>query len=332
MNLAYILRRSSQICGLEISDLQQRAILVDWVNEAGKNIWERTDLPGALQEILVPVTTDSQIALPSYIATVRAMREHNTWITWKNNAIEPRYQENRNWESAWYSWRDKGTSPIMQDIVTASVLTLKITGIDTTPPTFTIQGATEDATLDSESLTPSESGWTLSGGTYNKTTTKAFQSIKSITKDTQNNFDLAVYDADGNLLAQLENNQLYTRYKIYDVSEFPFGGDCTNNLLARQMEVLYKPDFRRLENDEDSFQVDGMEDAIVAQTIGLFNEQQLGNEERAALFYTKAQKLIQARCKDQLSGKIMRVSPVQNPHDRIMSPYRSWPQYATRYG
>lgn len=303
MGLNYILRRVAAEQGLAIRDLTSngpsRNRAVDLINIAAEEVWESTDLPGCLMELIINVTADSEVAIPSFIGELRAMREKSLMHKFTLNDMRPRYQQEP-WKQLWRNWRHKGESATQLEITNSAPPILIIPTPDDTE--ITIRGATANAN-DVED--------TIVMNAVEVQATQPFTRIDSISKDSRNEFDIQVMDVNSNLLAVLYNNELESRYIIVDVSQYPFGGEGASG--ERIMELLYKKPFYRMELDSDRFPIPGWDNIIVDKTLQYYNEGQEGKEQRALLYAAKVTKKSAEKVKHKEGGQEHEMQFAENP-------------------
>lgn len=283
MSLLYIRTQVERKSGIG-DDAGQRSMLLDVINEAAKELYEKTDLPGCLREIFLRASTNKELALPSFVGELRAVRSTVWNDPWTIKDMRPRYCS-RDWPNKWKGWRVKGYSPIHTEHTNAAPVSIAIPTADNTV-TVTIVGETINSSRVVETLTMDA---------ISKTGTVNFTSIKSIIKNKINSENITITDGDGTELATIFSDQLEARYIIVDVSQYPNWVDCPDNI----MEVLYKERIPRMENDYDTFPCDGFDDVIVIKTMQLLTEGQEGKEERAILIGAKADELMRRKTEDK---------------------------------
>ena len=309
MPLSYILRRVTSEMGLTDGSAnpaqQQRAI--DIINEACEAIWEETDLPNCLDEMVLNVQANFQLSIPGFVGELRAMREQALMHKWTLNDMRPHYQ-NEPWKQLWRNWRHKGYSAIMQPIQNAAPLIYTIATADGS--SIIVTGTTAASTQVSETIT-----FPVGGGQFGTGATQSFTDIRSISDPSGNprTYDITVEDQQGNILAVLYNTDISTRYIVVDVSQYPFGGETQNN--ARVMEVLYKRRLRRLQNPQDTFDgTDEWDKIIVAKALQIFTESLEGKEQRALLYNAKVNDLSHKKIKTQEGGQEKEMQFAENPY------------------
>jgi hypothetical protein len=284
MSLAYIIQQVERKTGMNDSSAAQRAMLLDVINEAAREIYEKRDLPGCLRECYVRASTNKELALPSFIGELRAVRSTLWNDTWKIQDMRPRYHA-RDWPNQWKMWRVKGNSPIHTELTNTAPGTITIPTADSSL-TVTIMGETLQSSrvVNTVTMDATEKSWASS-----------FTNIKLITKNKVNTENITILDADDAEMSVIYADQKEARYTIIDVSTYPDWQNCPENV----MEVLYKERLPRMENDYDIFPVDGFDDAIVIKSLQLLTEGQEGKEDRALLMQAKADEIVKRKTEDK---------------------------------
>lgn len=291
-----------------------RAHLIEKVNKAAKEIYERTDVSGCLRELFVKVTPNKVIALPQFVGELRAIRQRSIERPWTLNDLRPRYHV-YSWESQWRSWRFIGYAAIQTDIVNAAPVYINIPVADSTL-TVTIVGATIDSNRVIDTITLSATS---------NTSTKNFTSIDSIQLNKVADYDITILDAEDNELAVIPNNVLESRYALYDVSAYPSGGDCSDG--TNLMEVLYKMRLPWLSEDNDVFPVPDHDDIIAEKTVQLYVEKQEGKEDRAVLLDQKIERALARKMQDKEGVNVKKMKFVENP---LLGMFRGRKYYSSR--
>ena len=262
-----------------LNPTEDRTTLLSLINRAALELYEQDDLPGSLRECIVTVPANSQITLPSYVGSLRAMRAYNSKDKVELNDMRPRYNYSP-WPQEINKWRLKYVSPIMRDITNAGLLTLTTQAVETAPVVVTISGSTDASANITESITLND---------VSVNTTNAFNDIKAITKVTPSLYDVTVSDLSGNVLAVLNNDKLATHYLVVDVSRYPM---CAETEAGRYIELLYKQAFTGFVNDGDSFPCEGFDNAIYYRSMEIWLHGQEGKEDRAVLFAQKCAQVV----------------------------------------
>lgn len=308
--LKHILTKVSKIVGLSLSDTDDRDHCLTLINEASKELWNSTDLPGCLQECIVQVNGSYEIALPAFVDRVRAVREYDTKLTWSISDVRPRYHY-RGWNKEWNSWRDKGKFALAVDLTAITKLTFNIAAAETPAVTVYISGQTSSASNHTEEVSLTATG---------VQTVAMYESIHRIQKMYRNNYDIEIKDDAGVSLGVLYSDSLDSGYTVLDVSNYPFTiPPSSGETLC--MEVLFKPVLNEMSEDGDSFPVRGYDDVIADKAIQLFYQSIPGQEQRALLFDQKAQRTADRLAIDINDGKTMMMEFQPHPHDSLFDDY-----------
>ncbi len=261
--------------------ISDRTIALDYINRAAFEVYKGLEADDLMREVTLVVVNNSQMTLPPYIGMLRGLR--HIWPWGLNSEINgfsgdiyeigsPRYFSN-SWKDKWTGWRAKGKVAIHTSISNASVLTLTVPVVESTPIVVTITGATAQSGRISESVTIDA---------LTKTTTNSFAFIESIVCLTNRTYNTTVSDVNGVELALLYNNELKTRYNLIDIARYPWGlfAGCLTNIA----EVLYKIKFYPFVNDTDEFGAEGYEEAIRYKAMELWSTPQTDREQEALAF------------------------------------------------
>ncbi len=289
-----------------------RLALTELINVAAEEVWEEADLPGCLREVFVNAYSNEELALPSFVGSLRAIREAQNKIPWRQSDFYPRFSSYP-WKSEWREFSIKYSSAVQLDILNSAPPTASMLAADLTT-TLTIVGATASANRVVETVT-------MDG--VSKLFTSAFTRYDSIQKNKINSNDITLTDADARVLAVISNDQLESHYLIVDVSNYPYTGELTDG--GRVMEVLYKVPLLRLEADTDVFPVEGFDNIVVMKARQLYYEPQEGKEAMAIMMDRKTSRQIRRKIGDK-TGNIQKV--VNFGRNPLYSLYYSG---ATRY-
>ncbi len=301
MSLKYILDKVAGQFGIDTTNTTERAKLVDLVNEAARDLYTNPDaqLPIALQEVYVRVEANKEMALPPFVGELRAIREgclDYCTEKWELHTMLPKYHKTE-WKNQWKNWRDKGYCAIAYESLDGAPGEISIPTADPTL-TVTIQGETEDSNKAIDIITMDA---------VSKTWTKTWTHIKQIEKNKVTSENITITDVQGNELAIIYADQLKSRYKLVDVSQYPTHlGCCTCDDGSNVFEVLYKPTLNIMQEDSDFFPVDGFDDVLVVKVKQLLTEMEPGKESRAILMHQKAKTLIRQLGTDK-TGNLQKV-------------------------
>jgi hypothetical protein len=313
MSFGYILNTVAADVGIDLTNANERALLVSKANQAAREVYRSRDLPVALKEVFVRSTPNKEIALPPFIGELRAIRsgcadEHYCTPKWNLHSQYPRYTKVP-WEDLWHNWRDKGRTPIAIEWLNTAPGNIIYPAADA-ELTITIVGETSNSNraVDNIVVSGTEVAWT-----------KTFLNITRIAKNKVTDYNVILEDADGNECAIIYADQLEASYKIVDVSMYPTWDCCTCDDGTSIMEVLYKPILNLMSADTDTFPVDGFDDVIIVKTKQLIAEQEQGQEERAILMDGKAARMIKEISADKTGHLKKRISYGPNPYYDMFS-------------
>lgn len=317
MALQYILRQAGLKMGLDPSDSAQRDTLLRFANEAANEMYDQADLDGSLMEQLFRVNGDQTIAMPMYVGPIRAMREYSTHVAWHLYDMRPRYNQ-LNWNDRWRGWRLKGFSPISDYVTNQAPIIVTVKEVENPSIVVTVGGPTTDAQFVTDVLTMDATS---------KQGVVDFLDITSFKKDRVNGFNVALTDIDGKPLSILLNNTLETRYRVADVSLYPWSNTDTGP-TDHYMEVLYKKALPWLQNDDDEYPAQGYDNVIVNKILQIWSEEQ-GKGDMAVAYDAKATRSMARKHEDQHRGAEKEVALVEHPHDTLLP--RNRPMGPSRY-
>lgn len=256
MPLSYILRRFSQKTGIKCypyqgqpADEESKQYAIDLANELILDLWKSRDLKGSIKECDLLVFNRSQISLPSFIQTVRALREHGTMIPWSLTDIRPRYHRDSWPIDSVRNWRDKGKICIARDVTNMAPPTVYVPIVEDNL-SVTIIGATDNSNrvIETKAITDNETVFENS-----------FIEYYDITKNRLNNYNVLIRDADDIDLSLIYNDELKAYYNLIDASQ-AFPAPSTTPFA---MEVLFKERCKKFTGDDNQeFQIPEFDDII----------------------------------------------------------------------
>lgn len=327
MSVEYILDRFGKKIGMLPSDTSQRALLLDYLNEAAQELYEQSDMPGCLQEDEFYVQGDKTVALPSNVYAIRGIREKaGNNAEWETEALTARYREN-NWASDSNKFRVIGYSPLKVSLPTSiteaanSTNKLKVRWYGTTTTDDNYEVVVK--TTHSESYLVSVTG-TAVAVALTDTATLAdlgvpFTDIVSFTRTNKPTATVGLAQlidyTDSTVYAEIPSNSMESRYLIVDVSEFPFSSSAASD-DSHTLQVLYKKSLPRLQNDVDEFPAVGYDNILVSKCMELFLEEQ-GKLEEAILHDRKATRSLSRRQADLERGQEQKVVFKRHNHDKL---------------
>jgi len=327
MSVEYILDRFGKKVGMLPSDTNQRALLLDYLNEAAQELYEQSDMPGCLEEAEFYVQGDKTVAMPADVYVIRGIREKSgTNVAWDTEALTARYREN-SWDSDHNKFRVKGYSPLKVSLpvgITGAAnstdkLKVRWYGVTTTDDDYEVVVKTTH----SESYLLSVAG-TVALVSANDTATLPnlsvpFTDIVSFTRTNKPTATVGLVQlidfTDSTVYAEIPSNSMESRYLIVDVSEFPFSSTAASD-DSHTLQVLYKKTLPRLQNDTDEFPAFGYDNILVSKCMELFLEEQ-GKIEEAILHDRKASRSLGRRQADLERGQEQRVVFKRHNHDKL---------------
>lgn len=273
MALLDLVRRLGRETGLNPDNREHKAQLIELINDGAEEIYTQTDLPRCLMEIKVSVDTTTplpRVTLPAFVGEIRGIRDHYQPI--ELHDVRPKYHT-LPWPSdRLYTFRIHRETPLCRSIDNAVALYMEpVTGV-TTGFRVTVTGRTSTAQEISAEFDMNGSG---------TAEVTLFEDIYSITKNeyTPNDVIFRVADADGLEISRIFNYNTSARYIEVETTERPEQCDCNYvGMAGRCLDVLYKPQFRKLINDSSVFQLDGYDMVIVMTAVKVFRLRGLNSE------------------------------------------------------
>ena len=331
MSVEYILDRFGKKIGMSPSDTSQRALLLDYLNEAAQELYEQSDMPGCLEEAEFYVQGNKTVAMPSDVYAIRGIREkagiNNEWET---EALTARYREN-SWETNHNKFRIKGYSPLKISLPTSiteaanstNKLIVKTFGITTTSDDFEVVVKTpysEAFLVSVTGLSAVTSAISSATNTLAPANNVAITDIISFSRTleptaTSGLVQLLDYADNTIVYAEILSNSMESRYLIIDVSEFPFASTAGQD-DSHTLQVLYKKTLPRLQNDTDEFPAIGYDNILVSKCMELFLEEQ-GKVEEAILHDRKATRSLSRRQADLERSQEQKVVFKRHNHDKL---------------
>lgn len=320
MSFKYIFDRVASEAGVQPDDNpEQKARLVDIINEAAEEVYENKDLPISLKELYLRANSNKELALPPIIGEPRAIRSTLRNDAWELHDIRPRYQA-QDWRSEWKNWRIKGYSCFQTEITNAAPGTITYPVVDE-ELIITFVGATDNSNRAIETVTMDA---------VSKTWTNSYIDLIALRKNKVTPYNVTITDADGVEMAVLFADQLESRYIIVDISRYPDLHCCPDGTYI--MEVLYKPRLQRMEEDEDTFPVDGFDNVIILKAKQLLLEGQEGKEQRAILAHSKVELKIKKKTEDKTGTQQKRINFTRNKLFGLFNRGNYWRERDSRYG
>ena len=330
MSVEYILDRFGKKVGMLPSDTSQRALLLDYLNEAAQELYEQSDMPGSLEEAEFYVQGDKTVAMPTDVYAIRSLREKAGGNTmWDAEPLTARYREN-NWDTNHNKFRVKGYSPLKVSLPTSitgasnssNKLVVRWYGVTTTDDDYEVVVKTPY----SEGYLVSVAGTAIAAadGTTGVVTLSnlgvPFTDIISFSRTYKPTATIGVVQlidyADNSIIyAEIPSNSMESRYLIVDVSEFPFSSSAEED-DSNTLQILYKKALPRLQNDTDEFPAPGYDNILVSKCMELFLEEQ-GKIEEAILHDKKASRSLARRQADLERGQEQKIVFKRHNHDKL---------------
>lgn len=317
MSVGFVLRLVGNKIGVSPDEESGRSVLLRFFNEAAIELYEQADMEGTLVEQVFHVDGDQQIAFPPTVGPIRAMREYSTHVPWHLVDMRPRYNQ-FNWSDRWRNWRLKGVSPLSYPLVNQAPIKVRISAIETPPIVISVSGPTTLATSINEQFTMDA---------LEKQSANNFTDFTFIKKDRVNTVDVQVLDADNNVLCAIPNNMLQMRYRIVDVSLYPWSNTDTTT-GTHYMEVLYKKALPWFQNDDDEYPAPDCDHILTNKMLQLWAEEQ-GKGEEAIAYDAKATRSLARKREESNRAIEQKASFCEHPHDTLLP--RNRPMGPSRY-
>ena len=300
-----------------------RSRLVRFINQAYREYYERTDLPGSIMEQSFEFEDGDQlITLPWYVGQVRAMRRVQT-----NDPVQLLDRSPRYHNSPWIQHRLQffvlGRRAIHTPLNVESQLGVSIPIAQSKPFTVTVKGQTPNAASITETLQ-------FAPGDVVKVTTAQFSKddpigIESISRYGDVTADIIVTDAIGTVVCTIPNSVESPQHIVVQWNNQDAGSYATTDNV---IEVLFKKVFVPLINDADEPVFPAIENAILwkarAYYASLSKDELAGQQ--AVLAEQKADALYQQAIGTQEleTVKIARTTP--NPLEQAWfgGRYNTW--------
>lgn len=329
MPLSKILLDIATESGIALSNDNERAWIIDKVNDVAKELYELQDIEGCLREISVNIDTDvqsvSQVSLPYYVYQLRGLRFSQILggkVPYED--MRPRYSLGRGWGANTFSLPFRMTRqdyPLKRDISNASVLTFSVEEAQTAAIDIYIVGRTTLATRVQEKVT-------IAIGDLTVDTVGNFIEVESISKTAPNDCDIAITDVEGNELATIANSEISPRYMILELRDGNVLGANSSFISyagLTSVDVLYKTRFVPFRNLQDEFPCGSKCDrAIFYQFMAYYEAQKQGNEGRAGYYQSKARELLRNINKDTEEGKNLEMQFGRNGLHDAQQPFNNW--------
>ena len=274
MTLKDLRLRLARETGLNPLQQADADVLDSLINDAAEQIYTQTDLPRSLREEAFFIKGNSctpRVALPARVGEIRGIRDYFDRI--RLHDMRPKYNTLPWPNDVCYTFRLLGDSPICCSIDNAIGLYMVPLNGDPTSLTVSITGSTIDA---------KEVHASFAGDGTGSAVGVLWTDIRSITKD-------AITPVDVVLLSGTANSCEMARIGTYDeaaqyleVELYEFGGKvCSSNVawsVDRCVEVLYKPPYAPMRDDDSTFQCPGHDFAILYKAVEIYRIRGLGGD------------------------------------------------------
>lgn len=306
MGVKYILNRVGRKMGMNPADAQERTTLLGFLNEAARELYMQSDMPGSLQEQVFKVNGDQTISVPWYVGFPRGVREASSQQVWHFNQLRPRYNQ-FNWPDMWRNLRIRNRQALQTTVTNTSVGVLTVNAVESPALIVTLTGPTASSSQVSEQITMDA---------VSKNSVNQFLDYVAVTKDRVSIYDVTLSDVDSKLLTLIPNTEVNAQYQIIDVSSVPWLPQDTS-ALDHYLELLFKTTLRFLSNDGDEFPAPDCDDILVNKVLQLWMEEQ-GKAEAALAYDGKATRTLARLTQENTRETEDLVALVSNPHDTVL--------------
>lgn len=301
-----------------------RARLLRFINQAYREYYDRTDLPGSLLEQSFEFDPSVQlVTLPWYVGQVRAMRRVQTNAPVTLHDLSPRYHTSP-WHQPFQTFYIVGRRAIHTPISVESQLAVTIPIAQPKPFSVTIKGQTPSAASIVETLQ-------FAAGDTQKVTTAQFAKddplgIELISRSGDVTADIQVTDANGTLLCTIPNSIESPQHIVVQWNNSNSGTYTTTDSV---IEILYKRVFTPLMFDSDEPIFPAIENAILWKARGYYAS--LAKDElagqQAVLAEQKADSLFKAAIESRDLETVQIANSAPNPFERAWARgYVTWGQ------
>jgi len=305
MALSYIISQVARKMGQNPSDSTQRAVLLQFINSAAKELYHMSDMAGCYMEQCFKINANQTIALPDYVGQVRAMREQYSRTAIQLSQQRPRYNQD-NWPQEFRNWRIKGLQTLQTSLSNQSQVVISVAAVENPPVVINIAGPSDVSAMQNEAIVMS---------TTSVTSVNSYNDITLFSKTTSNKYNVIMSDIDGNQISYIACDKLKAQFQIVDISGMPWFPPNINPLLG-WVEVLFKAALPYLSNDTDEFPAIGYDDVIVTKTLQLWYEEQ-NQSETATGYYQKARQMLAQIHEDANRGTDDCASLCEHGHDMM---------------
>ncbi len=266
-------KRLARETGLNINSPNDSEVLDELINDAAQQLYDQTDLPRCLREESFQITSCSsnaaRVALPERIGEIRGIRDAFDRI--KLHDMRPKYNSLPWPNDLCYTFRLLRDTPICRSIDNAIGLYMVPLDGDPTSLRVSITGSTIDA---------QEIHAYFNGDGTGTAVGILWTDIRSITKDAITPVDVLLLsgNASGCEMSRITSYGSTARY--IEVELYEFGGKTCGITWSvdRCIEVLYKPPFRPLLDDDSVFQCEGFDFPVIYKAVEIYRIRGLGGD------------------------------------------------------
>lgn len=316
MSVFYILRQAGAKLGLNPQDSDNREVLLRYLNEAARECYMQSDMPGSLMEQVFKVNGDQTITMPHYVGPIRAVRELASFQTWHINQMRPRYNQ-FNWQDMWRNFRLRNTEALQCSVTNASVGVISVPLLEPSdaPLKVTVTGPTTMASQINETVVMDNLA-VLTNGLYLKSTANNFTDYVAVKKNIVTQYDVTLQDIDSKVLTVIPNTEYEAIYQVLDISSCPWLPQNTS-VINNYVEILYKQKLKYLSNDGDEFPAFNYDDILVNKIMQLYMEEQ-NKPEAATAYDAKATRTMARLHQEQNKATEDLIALISNPHDSLL--------------
>ena len=306
MAVGYILELAGAKMGLNPSVDRDRKVLLRFLNEAARELYDQADMAGSLMEAAFKVNGDQTISLPYWVGKIRGIRELSSMQVWHLNQMRPRYNQ-FNWTDMWRNWRQLGKRALQTSVTNQAQGVITVPAVENPPITVSLSGPVNGASLINEDVVMTST---------TMQTQNTFLDYIAIKKDRVNNYDVTLSDVDGKVLSVIPNCNLQAMYQVIDVSACPWLPQNTSP-FDNYIEMLYKKVLNWLYDDDDEFPAFDYDLVLVNKMMQLYKETE-DKVDIATAYDQKATRSAARILEDQNRDTEDMVALVANPHDTML--------------
>jgi hypothetical protein len=256
--LSDMLQYAAEATGVRDVNSATRAQLLRYINRAGRELYEKYDLPGTVLEVTACVDpTEGQITLPWYVDQIRAARRAEIHQPITLHDIRPRYHDTP-WRQRLLEWRVKKRVALHTPLSVESTLTFTLAEAQTETIQISVAGQTADAGSSREVVT-------IEVGETTATTTTQWAreqpiGIDTISKNAITTCDVVVTQTTGGTeVSSIANRLTSAVFVLVQVNDYAAG----TNTQEYCVDIAFKRPYTELYYDNDVFGDSRLEDALI---------------------------------------------------------------------